>query len=329
MLTRINMMIIVINDRQRHPSTVSRYRNFAGFLVLSAVWGSSFVAAKVGLTDLGPVLLAAFRFDLVALLMVAYAAVATDRWRPRGRAEWREVAVSGVTFVAIHHALLFAGQQYVTAGVAAVVVSSIPVLVAGLSRALLPSERLSLQGALGLLFGLLGVVAVARPDPSNLLATNVVGIALVFGSAAGWAIGAVLLERDRTTLPAPTMQAWMMVVGAPLLHLAAPFAGEPLSSVRFTREVALSLLYLAPVAGGLGYLLYFDLQDRLGPMEINLVNYATPAFAAVTGLAVLSEPIAPATVGGFLLILVGFALVKFEAVREEVERLCSSSEDLS
>ena len=308
---------------------MSRYRNVAGFLVLSAVWGSSFVAAKVGLTDLGPVLLAAFRFDLAALVMLAYAVVATDRWRPRGRSEWREVAVAGVTFVAIHHALLFAGQQYVTAAVAAVVISSIPVLVAGLSRAWLPSERLSPRGLVGLLFGLLGVVAVARPAPSNLLATNVIGIALVFGSAVAWAVGAVLVERDRTTLPAPTMQAWMMVVGAPLLHLAAPFVGESLASVRFTREAMLALLYLAPVAGGLGYLLYFDLQDRLGPMEINLVSYATPAFAAVTGLLVLGESIAPTTVAGFFAILLGFALVKFDAIREEIARLASGTEDVS
>lgn len=300
---------------------MSRYRDLAGFVVLSAVWGSSFVAAKVGLTDLGPVLLAAFRFDLAALVMVAYARAATDRWRPRGRAEWREVAVAGLTFVAIHHALLFAGQQYVTAAVAAVVISTIPVLVTGLSRAWLPGERLAPRGFAGLLLGLLGVAAVARPDPSNLLTANVVGIALVFGSAAAWAIGAVLVERDRTGLPAPTMQAWMMVVGAPLLHLAAPLAGESLSGVRFTREAVLALLYLAPVAGGLGYLLYFDLQDRLGPIEINLVAYAVPAFAAVTGLVVLGESIAPATVAGFLAILVGFALVKYETVRAEVERL--------
>ena len=239
------------------------------------------------------------------------------------------MAVAGLTFVAIHHALLFAGQQYVTAGVAAVVISSIPVLVAGLSRAWLPSERLTLRGLVGLLFGLLGVVAVARTDPSNLLTTNVVGILLVFGSAWGWGVGAVLVERDRTDLPAPTMQAWMMILGAPLLHLAAPLVGEPLSSVRFTRDAVLALLYLAPVAGGLGYLLYFDLQDRLGPIEINLVSYATPAFAALTGSLVLDEAIAPATIGGFLLILIGFSLVKYEAVREEIARFRRGREDVS
>lgn len=306
-------------------SIVSRYRNAAGFALLSAVWGSSFVATEVGLTAVPPVLLAAFRFDLAGLCMLAYAVRATDRWRPRGFAEWREVAVGGLFIIGAHHALLFAGQEYVTAAVAAVVISTVPVLVTGLSRRLLPDERLSPRGVAGLLLGLVGVVVIARPDSEHLLSPNVVGIALVLGAAAAWAIGAVLIERDRTRLPAPTMQAWTMVLGAPALHLAAlALPGESLADAGFTLDAGLALLYLGPVAGGLGYLLYFDLQDRLGPIEINLVSYAVPGFSAVVGLLVLGQAIAPATVAGFAVILAGFALVKYEAVRAEVERFRSA-----
>jgi drug/metabolite transporter (DMT)-like permease len=261
--------------------------------------------------------------------MVAFAWWSTDRWRPRGRSEWREVAVGGLFFITIHHALLFAGQQYVTAAVAAVVVSTVPVLVAGLSRGLLPSERLSPRGLVGLLLGLVGVGIIARPDPGNLLSVGVLGIVLVFGAAAAWAVGAVLVERDRTTLPALSMQAWMMVVGAPLLHLASFLApGETIVAAQFNTETLLALVYLGPISGGLGYLLYFGLQDRLGPTEINLVSYAVPAFAAVVGFFVLAEPIEPATVVGFAVILAGFALVKFEAVRAEVRRLRHDDRDV-
>lgn len=309
---------------------MSRYRDAAGFALLSAVWGSSFVATEVGLTAIPPVLLAAFRFDLAGICMLAYAAWATDRWRPRGLAEWREAAVGGLFIVGAHHALLFAGQAYVTAAVAAVVISIVPVLVTGLSRGLLPDERLSIRGVVGLLLGLVGVIVIARPDPSNLVSANVVGITLVFGSAAAWATGAVLIERGRTALPAPTMQAWMMVLGAPALHLAAlALPGESLANVEFTLDAGLALVYLGPISAGLGYLIYFDLQDRLGPIEINLVSYAVPGFAAVVGLLVLAQGIALATVVGFAVILVGFALVKFEAVRGEIVRLRRDSEDVS
>jgi drug/metabolite transporter (DMT)-like permease len=72
------------------------------------------------------------------------------------------------------------------------------------------------------------------------------------------------------------------------------------------------------VAGGLGYLLYFALLDRLGPVEINLVSYGIPVFAALVGYVWLHEPITAGTVAGFVVICTGFALVKRRALRRAV-----------
>lgn len=118
-------------------------------------------------------------------------------------------------FVAAHHALLFAGQQYVTSAVAAVVISLDPVLATAFAALLLPGERLSGVGVVGLLLGLGGVAIIAGLSPGALLEADVAGVGLVFLSAAAFALGAVLTRRLRTGLPARSMQAWMMLVGAP------------------------------------------------------------------------------------------------------------------
>ena len=76
----------------------------------------------------------------------------------------------------------------------------------------------------------------------------------------------------------------------------------------------------AAVAASGGFLVYFDLLDRLGPIEINLVSYVAPAFAALAGFLVLGEVIDLPTVGGFLVILVGFVLIKRRAIQEELTR---------
>ena len=81
-----------------------------------------------------------------------------------------------------------------------------------------------------------------------------------------------------------------------------------------------ALAYLALVASAGGFLVYFDLLDRLGPIEINLVSYVAPAAAALTGFLVLGEVIDLPTVGGFLVILAGFVLIKRRAIREELTR---------
>jgi drug/metabolite transporter (DMT)-like permease len=308
-----------------------RYRNLLLFLVLAAVWGSAFVAIKAGL-DLGfpPVLFAAVRYDVAGVLMLAYAAVATDRPLPRGREEWATVAVGATFLIAGYHSLLFVGEGFpeVTSAAAAVVVSLSPVLTTAFARVLLPDERLGVVGLVGMVLGLVGVAVIDPPDPANLLGN--LGLLLVFGAALAFAFGSVLTRRIDADLPIETMEAWSMVGGALLMHGLSAGLGESPAAMLAAVEAAPvdaigSLAYLSLAASALGFLVYFDLLERLGPVEINLVSYVAPVFAALVGFLLLSEVIDVNTVAGFLVIVVGFGLVKREAIRAEWRRYARST----
>ena len=303
-----------------------RYRNLLLFLVLAAVWGSAFVAIKAGL-DLGfpPVLFAAVRYDVAGVLMLAYAAFATDRPLPRGREEWATVAVGATFLIAGYHSLLFVGEGFpkVTSAAAAVVVSLSPVLTTAFARVLLPDERLTVVGLVGMVLGLVGVAVIDPPDPANLLGN--LGLLLVFGAALAFAFGSVLTRRIDADLPIETMEAWSMVGGALLMHGLSVGLGESPAAMLAAIESAPvdaigSLAYLSLAASALGFLVYFDLLDRLGPVEINLVSYVAPVFAALVGFLLLSEVVDAFTVTGFVVIVVGFVLVKREAIRAEWRR---------
>ena len=307
---------------------MSRYRNFGLFVVLAAAWGSAFMAIKAGLDYFPPVLFAAVRYDVAGVLMLGYAVYATDRWRPRGRSEWTLVGVGGALMIAAYHAFLFVGEQHTTSAVAAVIVSLSPVLTTGFARMFLPSERLAPAGVAGLLLGLVGVVILSNPDPNDLVTDGVVGQLLVFAAAASFALGSVLTRRIDAELPIETMEAWSMLLGALLMHavsLARP--SESFAAIRWTAEAVGALAYLAVVASALGFLIYFDLLERLGPIEINLVSYVAPVFAALAGLWYLEEPVTPATVAGFLVIFAGFCLLKRRALARELPRLRAAVAD--
>lgn len=312
---------------------MDRHGTVGLFASLAALWGFSFVATRATVRHVPPVLLAALRFDVAGLVVFGFAAVTADRWRPRTRADWMVVGLGAAFFVAAHHALLFAGQQYVSSAVAGVVISLDPILAAAFAAALLPDESVSFPDVVGFGFGVLGVGVIANPDPNRLLSADVRGVTLVFLSAAAFALGAVLTRRFRTEppgrstdLPVRSMQAWMMLLGAPLLHvLSFALPSESFAAAEWTPEAVLGLGYLALVAGGVGYLLYFALLDRLGPVEINLVGYVAPAFAAVGGWIVLGERLAPTTVVGFCSIVAGFALLERDALRTEVRQLREES----
>jgi len=302
---------------------VSRYRNFALFLVLAAIWGSAFMAIKAGLDYFPPVLFAAIRYDVAGVLMLAYAAWIVDDPIPRGRGQWALVAVGATLLIAGYHVLLFIGESdpAVTSAAAAVIVSLSPVLTTGFARAFLPDERLTAIGVAGLCLGLLGVIVLARPDPGSVLTGGVVAKLLVFGAATAFALGSVLTRRIDAALPIETMEAWSMIGGALLMHTVSLGLGESFADVIVSVEGVLALAYLSLAASALGFLIYFDLLDRLGAVEINLVSYVAPIFAALAGWLFLDERLSAATAVGFALIFAGFLLVKRRAIRGELPRL--------
>ncbi|MBP1985734.1 DMT family transporter [Halolamina salifodinae] len=303
---------------------MSRYRNLALFLLLAAIWGSAFMAIKAGL-DAGfpPVLFAAVRYDIAGVLMLGYAWWVVDDPIPRGRDQWATVAVGAVLLIAAYHAFLFIGEadESVTSGSAAVLVSLSPLLTTGFARLFLPEERLEIVGLFGLLLGLAGAVVLANPDPDALLSGGMGAKLLIVAAAASFALGSVLTRRIDSDLPVESMEGWSMLLGALLMHVLSLGLGESPATLELTPGIVASLLYLSVIASALGFLIYFDLLDRLGPIEINLVSYVAPVFAAISGWLVLGEVVTPETGVGFLLIVMGFSLLKRRQIAAELDRL--------
>lgn len=274
------------------------------------------MAIKAGLVAFAeaPVLFAAFRYDLAGLLVLGYTVITVDQWRPETRGEWLLVLVGGAFMIAGYHAFLFVGELSTTSAVAAVVVSLSPILTTGFARVMLPGRTLSRLGVVGLALGLVGVAIISQPDPASLGSSLPVGELLVFLAAVSFALGSVLSTAMDASLPIETMEAWSMVLGAGMMHLISAGLGERVADVAWSLDGLLALAYLSVVASAIGFLIYFDLLDRLGPVEINLVSYATPLWAALAGWIVLGETVTAATGLGFLVILTGFYLIKREAI---------------
>ena len=296
------------NFRAVHPAAL--------FALLAALWGGSFVWIEVGLDYFPPLSFAALRYDVAGLLVVAYAFVTVDRWRPRGR-EWLPVAVTAVFVIAAYHGLLFLGIEHVSGAVAAVLIGLAPVLTAGFAAALHRGEGLDGPRVGGVLLGFLGVAVVAGIGPTGFAGSDAGGVVLVLAGAAAFALGTVLAPEDGA-LPLRTVEGWAMLGGAGLLHVWAAVRGESLGEVAWTPEALAAFLYLAVLAGAVAFLVYFHLLAAIGPTELNLVGYVEPLVAAGISWAVLGQVVGPRTVVGFAFILAGFALVKHAELRRLV-----------
>jgi drug/metabolite transporter (DMT)-like permease len=291
---------------------MSAYRDAGLFVLLASTWGSAFAGIKIGVEYIPPLLFAAFRYDIAAAILFAYILSTSDRVRPRGRAEWLDLCLSGLFIVAALQGFLAYGEQFITSAIAAIIVSMGPIITTGLARIVLPDEGLSHTGILGLLIGFIGVGIVTRPSPDLLLAEELLGKLSILAAVVCLSIGTVLtrvVEED-IELSVSVREAWAMGIGAIALHVSSVAINEPISAVQFTTPGVGAVIYLAVVPSVVGYFIYFDLLNRLGAIEVNLVLYLTPVVAALIGWAILGERLEFLTIIGFITIFLGFVMIK-------------------
>lgn len=284
------------------------------FVALAAMWGTSFVAIEVGLEFFPTLTYAALRYELAGIVMLGYALVSTDRWYPKTRDELLATALSAVFIIAAYHGLLYYGQRFVPGAIASIIISLSPILTAAFAGSLLSTRSLGKTGVAGLVAGFAGVVIVANPDSGILGSSQAMGIALIFLGAVSFALGSVLTRPLRTDLPVQSMQAWTMFGGGVVLHLAGLARGESMAAIHWTPEAIAAFVYLTLISGAVAFLLYFELLDRLGPTELNLIGYLEPVVAAVMSWALLGQVVSQSTLVGFVAIFAGFALIKKDAL---------------
>lgn len=299
----------------------TRYRNLVLFALVSVFFGGSFVAIELGIAVVPPVLYAALRFDIGAVLLLAYAFVRVDEWRPQTRGDWGAILASGLLVVAINNSLLFMGQQYTTSALASVMYSFAPVLAPVLAVMILGEDRLSRAGIVGVAAGFLGIAIVVQPDPGALLQSNAFGIGMILIAAVCVALGGVLTRRADQSMSSIASTAWAMLLGAVLIHSLSLALGETPVGIDWSATVVLSLVYMGVLATAVAYACYFELLDQVGVLTVNLTAYVVPIFASVFSWLLLGQSITPTTLIGFVFIVGGFVLIKRRLLVGELRRL--------
>jgi drug/metabolite transporter (DMT)-like permease len=283
---------------------------------LSLLWGVSFPAISIGLGYLPPLLFAAFRYDVAAILLLGYAVVtASGRgWVPTGRNNVAAIAAGGVFLVA-GNGLLFVGQQTVPSGVAAILQALVPIVTALWAFVLL-DERLSAVGTLGVVVGFVGIGLIVRPDPGNLAGSDTLGRLLVVGQVVSVSLGGVLIQRARPSMERVAMTGWAMLVGGVVLHALSFAAGEPAPTALVDPIAIGTVVYLGVFSTAIAFVIYFTVLSERGAFEVSLVTYLVPIVATVAGVFLLGESIGPLSVLGFAIVFIGFALLKRHTIAD-------------
>ncbi len=278
------------------------------WLILSAIWGSTWLFIKLGLRDLPPVSFAGIRFIVAATVLVILA-IARRLPMPRGAADWGVIAFTGFLSFSVNYGLLFWGEQHVSSGLAAVLQATIPLFGLVIAHRMLPSEPMTAAKLTGVLLGLLGVAVIF----SNQL-TAEGGLAL-WGSAAivlgafSVAFSNVIVKARASHFDPGVLAAGQMIFGLiPLMVVGLITEGNPLT-FRWTKLAVVSLLYLAFVGSSIAFMLFYWLVRHMDVTNTMLIALVTPVLAVVLGMQTIGERLTSRMIVGGASILCGIALI--------------------
>src|ERR1700733_11559016 len=309
-----------MEDKDHRPT----WKTLLAFGIIYLVWGSTFLAIRIGVHELPPFLFAAMRFLIAGLILCGWM-FAHGEHSPSAF-EWRSVFLLALLIFVIDYGLLFWAEQRVPSGIAAVMMATIPVFMALSEIIFLRTQRLTVRLASALFVGLAGV-AVLMSRSLNLGGAPIDtsgAIALIIGSVS-WSIASVLTRK----LPLPSSKVMssgaQMLAGGILLSLVAAALGEfrNFHPGTVSRATWFSLLYLIVAGSIIGFTAYVWLIHHESPTKVGTYAYVNPVVAVLLGFFLGDEPLGLRTILGTLFVLISVVLITTTRAKKAVAALAT------
>lgn len=286
------------------------WKTLLAFAIIYFVWGSTFLAIRIGVREVPPLLLAAMRFLTAGLVLYGWTMLRGER-SPERR-QWASAFLLALLIFVFDYGLLFWAEQRVPSGMAAVMMATIPVFMALSEIVILRTQKLTFRLALALIIGIAGVTVLVSHSLNIAGATidKAGAIALIFG-AISWSIASALTRK----LPLPSSKvvssAAQMLAGGILLTLASAAMGEfqKFHPTTVSRAAWLSLLYLIVAGSIVGFTAYVWLLHHQSPTKVGTYAYVNPIVAVVLGYFFAGEPIGLRTVLGTAFVIVSVVVI--------------------
>lgn len=286
-----------------------RGRVLVAYLIVAIVWGSTYLAIRVGVTHIPPFLFGGVRFLTAGAILGTFALLQGERL-PRSPRVWGFLALLGGLFFLGGNGGVVWAEQFVPSGLASVYVVTVALWTAGFD-ALIPGGKASLNARVvaGLVLGFMGSMMLVGVTPDELLHAELKGpVALILGSAS-WALGTVLAKRFALKVPVTISSASQMFAGGALM-LAAGIASRETVPTNIAPEAIGAFAYLVVFGSIVTFTAYTYLMRNTSPTVVGTASYINPVVAVLLGWLILDEPITARTLLAMGIILSSVLLIQ-------------------
>jgi drug/metabolite transporter (DMT)-like permease len=270
------------------------------FLLLGAIWSSSFMWIKIAVQEVGPSTLVAFRVLFGLLFCIVVISLQRIPW-PKTFRDWLPLLVVGITNLAIPFYLISWGEQSIDSAIAAILDATVPLFTIVVAHFSLRDDKMTLPKVLGLGIGFLGVVVLLSKDVGA-SSGSLVGQAAVVLASVFYAGSAIYVRKSTENIPGIFRSAGPLVSATAVMWLAV-FLSEGQVEIPRLGITWIALLFLGVVGSGLAFFLAFYLIHEIGPTRTTMVTYVFPLGGVVLGVIFLHEqPTWQLITGGVLII---------------------------
>lgn len=288
---------------------------FAGLVVC---WGSSFVMGKFALTGFAPEWVAAARLIVGAVVLLG-ASLFQNQPLPLDMKSIASYSSLGLFGNAAPFFAIAWGMQFITSGVAGLLMATIPLIVIVMAHFMLPHERLNLPRVAGFLLGFAGIIVLV--GPGNLLNVSGHGSELMgqFAVVAGCLMyGLNSITAKRIKLPGTIPVSAAVLAAGALLATSAAFAQSPFPQGPYQTQAVLALVGLGLIPTGLATVLWFKAVERTSPTFVSMTNYLVPIYALLFGALILGESIGFNVITALLLVMAGIFISRMKQTRTPI-----------
>ena len=280
----------------------------AAFILLGLIWGSSFLWIKIGVDEMDPATLVAYRISLGALAMLVYVRITGEKL-PRTVRELVPMAALGMVATALPFFLITWGEQYIDSGTAAVLNSLTPIFSLVLAGTILHTESVTLVRVIGLVTGFAGAALLASRefaltgDPVALI-----GVGAVTVAAISYAVGASVSKAMVHGTPRNVVAAGNLTFGAIYIWIFTLVSGAD-PALPAQGDSIIAVLWLGLLGSFVAFMLLYYLISHLDATVATMVTYLFPVVGVTLGVVFLDEVLDARLLIGTALVVVGIVVV--------------------
>ena len=285
-------------------------KNWLLFIILTLLWGTSFMQITVSLRAFTPEQLVSWRLVLAAVVLVAYMLYRQQRF-PLGIRHWLKFALFASIGNILPYWLITTGQQTITSGMAGLLMAVMPLVTMMLAHWFIPDEKLNRYRIVGFVLGISGVLFVLWP---NLVSgsNSVYGALIVLLAAVCYAVNTILI-RLYSNYEISVVSAGVMVSAALLSMILWPQMWQ-VSWPNEHMESLIALIWLGIFPTGIASVIYFILVKDAGPTFVSNNNYIIPVIAYIAGAWLLDEQVSSWDLLALAVVLLGIAISRKQLI---------------